>query len=174
MSARTLSPVERTRVMRSIRSTNTKPELIVRQVLWALGGRYRLHSGDLPGRPDIVMRSRRLTILVHGCLWHLHEGCRLARMPKSRPDYWPQKLQGNRERDQRNLIELSRLGWRAEVVWECETRDTEKLRNRLMGILEGRPQQAIQPTAKQPEHGPSGLTSPRSPIPPRRTEHSAR
>ena len=151
MSPRTLPPVERTRVMRSIRSTNTKPELIVRRALWALGVRYRLHSGDLPGRPDIVMRSRRLAILVHGCLWHLHEGCKLARVPKSRPDYWPRKLQGNQERDRRNLTELRGLGWTPEVVWECETRDTQRLRERLVGILQ----------------------RPRSPTQPRRTGHSA-
>ena len=152
MSPHTLSPVERTRVMRSIRSTNTKPELIVRKALCALGVRYRLHSRDLPGRPDIVMRSRRLAILVHGCLWHLHEGCKLARVPKSRPDYWPQKLQGNQERDRRNLGELRRLGWVPEVVWECETRNTERLRERLMGILKQRaaPQSATPPGRAEP------------------------
>ena len=138
MSVRVMPPALRTRVMRSIHSTGTKPELIVRRILWALGGRYRLHSRDLPGRPDIVLRSRRLAILVHGCLWHLHEGCKLARMPKSRPDYWPSKLHGNKERDRRNEAELRRLGWAPEVIWECETRDAQRLRDRLVGILERR------------------------------------
>jgi DNA mismatch endonuclease (patch repair protein) len=132
---RSMSPEARARVMRSIRSTNTKPEIIVRRILWQLGGRYRLHQADLPGRPDIVMKARRLAILVHGCLWHLHEGCKLARVPKSRPEYWPAKLQGNKERDVRNLDELRRLGWTAEVVWECETRDPEGLRDRLSQLM---------------------------------------
>lgn len=145
MSARVMSPAERARVMRSIRSTNTKPEIIVRRILWQLGGRYRLHSGDLPGRPDIVMRSRRLAILVHGCLWHLHEDCKLARVPKSRPDYWPAKLQRNKERDRRNLTELRQLGWVPEVIWECETRDMLRLRDKLIGILEQRKPQTTLP-----------------------------
>ena len=149
-----MSPAERTRVMRSIRSTNTKPEIVVRKMLWRLGGRYRLHQADLPGRPDIVMKSRRLAILVHGCLWHLHEDCKLARIPKSRPDYWPAKLQGNKERDVRNLNALRHLGWAPEVVWECETRDPERLRDRLRQILE--------------RLAPEGKITP-----PRRTTHAA-
>jgi DNA mismatch endonuclease (patch repair protein) len=122
--------------MRSIRSTNTKPERIARRIIWQLGARYRLHQADLPGRPDIVLKSRRLAILVHGCLWHLHEHCKLARVPKSRPDYWPAKLQRNKERDVRNLNSLRHLGWSPEVVWECETRDPERLRDRLRKILD--------------------------------------
>ena len=136
MSGRFMSPAERTRMMRSIRSENTKPEMIVRKILWGLGGRYRLHQADLPGRPDIVMRSRRLAILVHGCLWHLHQDCKLARVPKSRPEYWFAKLQGNKERDVRNLNALRHLGWTPEVIWECETRDPQRLRNRIRQILE--------------------------------------
>jgi len=136
MRVHVMPPDVRIRVMRSIRSTNTKPELIVRKILWELGGRYRLHSGDLPGRPDIVMRSRRLVILVHGCLWHLHEGCRLARVPKSRPEYWPTKLQRNKDRDQRNLAELRQLGWVPVVIWECETRNIAGLRDKVMEVLE--------------------------------------
>ena len=132
---RRLSPETRLRVMRSIRAKNTRPELIVRQVLWGLGARYRLHATDLPGRPDIVMRSRRAVILVHGCFWHLHEGCGLARLPKSRPEYWPRKLLRNRERDQRNSRELARLGWRTLVVWECEISSLAKLRDRLNAFI---------------------------------------
>jgi DNA mismatch endonuclease (patch repair protein) len=122
--------------MRSIRSANTKPELIARRIIWQLGGRYRLHQADLPGRPDIVLKSRRLAILVHGCLWHLHERCELVRVPKSRPDYWPGKLRKNSERDARNLDALRQLGWAPEVVWECETRDPDRLRDRLRKILD--------------------------------------
>lgn len=130
-----LSPEKRLRVMRSIRDKNTRPELIVRQILWGLGARYRLHATDLPGRPDIVMRSRRAVILVHGCFWHLHEGCALARVPRSRPEYWPMKLLRNRDRDQHNSKELARLGWRTLVVWECEIRRLDTLRDRLKTFI---------------------------------------
>jgi DNA mismatch endonuclease, patch repair protein len=132
---RRLSPETRLRVMRSIRAKNTRPELIVRQVLWGLGARYRLHATDLPGRPDIVMRPRRAAVLVQGCFWHLHKGCALARLPKSRPEYWPTKLLRNRERDQRKSRELTRLGWRTLVVWECEVRRLDELRDRLKAFI---------------------------------------
>ena len=125
----------RLRVMRSIRAKNTRPELVVRRALWSLGARYRLHATDLPGRPDIVMRPRRAVILVHGCFWHLHDDCTLARLPKSRPEYWPRKLFRNRERDQRNSKELARLGWRTLVVWECEVRSLNTLRDRLEAFI---------------------------------------
>lgn len=131
-----LSATVRAQVMRSIRSKHTRPELVVRHLLWSLGARYRLHADDLPGKPDIVLRRRRLAILVHGCFWHLHEGCRLARMPKSRPEYWPAKLSRNKERDKHNLEALERLGWSTLVVWECETADTQALRARLERMLE--------------------------------------
>lgn len=132
---RRMSPEQRRRVMSSIRRENTKPELIVRRVLWRLGVRYRVHVRDLPGRPDVVMRSRRTALFVHGCFWHLHEGCRLARLPKSQPHYWPAKLIRNKERDRRSLQRLREQGWLVEVVWECETRDLEALERRLRQIL---------------------------------------
>lgn len=121
----------RRKMMASIRGTNTKPEMIVRRMLWHLGVRYRLHARDLPGRPDIVMRGKKRVVFVHGCLWHLHEGCKLVRVPKTRPDYWPKKLAGNKERDRRNFETLQGLGWAVEIVWECETLDEAKLRERL-------------------------------------------
>jgi DNA mismatch endonuclease (patch repair protein) len=134
---RRISAAIRTRVMRSIRSKDTKPELAVRRLLWALGSRYRLHAPDLPGRPDIVMRGNRIAILVHGCFWHQHEGCRLARVPSSRPDYWVKKLRRNHDRDQANMTALARIGWRVLVVWECETADTAQLGHRLQTFLTG-------------------------------------
>lgn len=132
---RTLDPAVRTRVMRSIGAQDTKPERVVRKLLWALGVRYRLHARDLPGRPDIVLRRRRLGILVHGCFWHQHAGCRLARMPRSRPDYWPQKLRRNQERDIRNLAALREAGWTVLVIWECEIAHPEAVRERLRQVL---------------------------------------
>lgn len=133
--ARVVSPPVRLRVMRSIKSSNTKPELAVRRVLTRLGYRYRLHVKTLPGKPDIVFSSRRLAIFVHGCLWHLHEECSLARIPKSRPDYWPAKLARNKLRDAKNREDLKRLGWRSEVIWECETADPTRLEQRVRQAL---------------------------------------
>ena len=121
--------------MASIRSRHTKPELRVRRALWAKGVRYRLHAGELPGRPDVVIRSRKLAVFVHGCLWHLHEGCKLVRVPKSRPEYWPAKLAKNKARDKRHADELKKLGWSVEVIWECETADPERLQARVAQLL---------------------------------------
>lgn len=133
--SRAMSPAERRVRMAAIQRENTRPELVVRRLLWRLGARYRLHAKELPGRPDVVMRPARKAIFVHGCLWHLHEGCPLARVPRSQPDYWPAKLATNKERDRRNLEELRRLGWSVEVVWECETLDYKALEHRLRAFL---------------------------------------
>lgn len=135
----TLTPAERSARMRRIRGRDTKPELIVRQLLWGMGYRYRLQARDLPGRPDIVFRGRRLAIMVHGCFWHRHPdpACPLARLPKSRLDFWLPKLERNRERDLANLAKLDALGWRVLLVWECELRDRERLGNTLRRFMEG-------------------------------------
>ena len=121
----TFSVRKRSEVMSRIRSTNTKPEMRVRRLVHGLGYRYRLHARDLPGRPDIVFRSRQKVIFVHGCFWHRHEGCpanRIPRSPESR-EYWQNKLDGNVRRDKRNQSALQRMGWRVLVIWECETND---------------------------------------------------
>lgn len=134
-SRRAMTPDERRTRMAAIHREHTKPELVVRRALWRLGARYRLHAKELPGRPDVVMRPARKAVFVHGCLWHLHEGCPLTRVPRSRPDYWPAKLERNKNRDRGNLEELRRLGWSVEVVWECETRDQGALERRLRLFL---------------------------------------
>jgi DNA mismatch endonuclease, patch repair protein len=130
-----MSPDERHTRMAAIHRENTKPEIAVRRILWRLGARYRLHARDLPGKPDVVIRRLRKAVFVHGCLWHLHDGCPLARVPTSRPDYWPAKLARNKQRDQHNLAELRRLGWSVAVVWECETKDQAALERRLRPFL---------------------------------------
>lgn len=122
--------------MALVRSTDTGPELAVRRLLHGMGYRYRLHARDLPGKPDLVFRSRRCVIFVHGCFWHRHEGCSLARMPKSRVDFWEAKLESNRVRDAREVASLKKAGWRVFVVWECELKDKEKLARRLSRFLE--------------------------------------
>ena len=134
----TLTKAERSERMSRVRGKDTKPEMIVRRMVHGMGYRYRLHDRRLPGSPDLVFRSRRKVIFVHGCFWHRHPdpSCKLARMPKSRQDFWGPKLEGNRERDERNRAALAREGWRQMVVWECECRHEEQLRNKLREFLE--------------------------------------
>ena len=110
-------------MMAAIQAKDTKPEVIVRRFLHRRGFRFRLHRRDLPGRPDIVLPKYRTVVEVRGCFWHRHEGCPFAYMPKSNRAFWESKLNGNRERDRRNLRELARQGWRAIEVWECELSD---------------------------------------------------
>ncbi|WP_258523882.1 very short patch repair endonuclease [Roseovarius sp. TE539] len=123
------TPMDRSEMMSRIGSRNTKPEMVVRKGLHAAGFRYRLHARNLPGSPDIVLPKCRSVILVHGCFWHAHKGCRNFRLPKSNTDFWREKLVRNAERDTRQLKELQDAGWRTLVVWECATRDfsTKKL-----------------------------------------------
>jgi DNA mismatch endonuclease, patch repair protein len=125
----TMSPAERSVRMALVRGKDTKPELYVRRVLHAAGLRYRLHDKRLPGRPDIVFPSRRIAVEVRGCLWHQHPDpdCKLARMPKSRLDFWRPKLEGNALRDRRRENELAALGWRLIVVWECQVADVARI-----------------------------------------------
>lgn len=121
----------RSKVMSRIRKTNTKPELVVRRLSHALGFRFRLHRSDLPGTPDLVFPRHRKVILVHGCWWHRHN-CRLGRRePKSRRKYWIPKLKGNVARDRKVKRQLRRLGWSVLTVWECQTKDLQRLEDGL-------------------------------------------
>jgi DNA mismatch endonuclease (patch repair protein) len=99
----------------------------LRRLVHAMGFRYRLHVKELPGKPDLVFPSRRAVIFMHGCFWHRHEGCKLARLPKSKLDFWKQKLEANMERDFLHQQQLRSLGWRVLVVWECEMVYTERV-----------------------------------------------
>jgi DNA mismatch endonuclease (patch repair protein) len=122
--------------MARIRKTDTKPEMLVRRMLQALGYRYRLHRRDLPGNPDIVFASRKKLIFVHGCFWHQHE-CRLGtKQPHARPEYWLPKLKRNKERDARNLETLEAAGWKALIIWECELGDVKALERNLRKFLD--------------------------------------
>ena len=109
----------RSRMMSGIKGKNTKPEIVIRQRLHARGYRFRLHRKDLPGSPDIVLPKHRAVVLINGCFWHGHQ-CRLFKWPKTRPEFWRKKIEGNIRRDQQNLSELKRMGWRACLLWECE------------------------------------------------------
>lgn len=131
----TLTPSERSLRMARVRSKDTKPEMLVRRLVHGLGYRYRLHDKRLPGTPDMVFTGRKKVIFVHGCFWHRHPGCPLARLPKSRLDFWLPKLEGNRERDLRQLEALRAKGWEPMIIWECEVKDLDSLIQKLHGFL---------------------------------------
>ncbi len=126
--------------MSGIGGKNTKPELLVRKALFAAGFRFRLHRKDLPGRPDVVIPGRRVVVFVHGCFWHAHQGCRYAKIPATRREFWEAKLAANVERDRRVREALLSAGWRVLVVWECATRSSgvlERLSELLTHWIEG-------------------------------------
>lgn len=131
-----LTPEQRHYCMSSIRGKDTKPELLVRRLMHALGYRYRLHVAALPGSPDIVFPSRRKVIFVHGCFWHRHR-CHLGQVsPRTRREFWHQKFERNRQRDIVNRRRLRRQGWDVLMVWECQTKEPERLLGRLVPFLE--------------------------------------
>jgi DNA mismatch endonuclease, patch repair protein len=127
----TLSKSERSARMSLVRSTDTKPELLVRRLVHGLGYRYRLHVPKLPGRPDIVFPRMRKVIFVHGCFWHRHPRCHLARLPKSKLSFWVPKLTLNRRRDVLNIRRLRHAGWQVEVIWECQIEGPELLQSTI-------------------------------------------
>jgi DNA mismatch endonuclease, patch repair protein len=134
----TVSRAFRSWVMSRVRSENTSPELAVRSLLHRMGFRFRLHAKALPGHPDIVFRSRRRVVLVHGCYWHRHPGCRNARTPRSHLDFWLPKFEANRRRDLAVRRKLRKMGWKVLILWECEVKAEARLESRLRAFLEGR------------------------------------
>lgn len=133
-----LSPEQRSRNMAQVKGKNTKPEKLVRSLLHCMGYRFRLHDKQLPGKPDIVMPKYKAVVFVHGCFWHGHEGCKRASIPATRPEFWEQKISGNKERDSRNIAALENLGYRCLIVWQCELKDMELLKQRLSYFLGGK------------------------------------
>ena len=128
-------PAGRRNIMRAIRSRDTGPELQVRSLLHAMGYRFLVDVRRLSGRPDIVFTRREKAVFVHGCFWHSHPGCNRAAVPVTRTDYWHPKLKATTERDTRAQRDLANLGWKTLVVWECELRDRDTLRNALQAFL---------------------------------------
>lgn len=130
-----LTPAERSERMARIRNADTKPEMIVRRLVHSMGYRYRLHLKDLPGNPDLVFRSRKKVIFVHGCFWHQHD-CRQYRQPRTKRSFWEPKLTKNKTRDKEVRRKLRALGWGVMVVWECQVRNELVLRSRIKRFLE--------------------------------------
>jgi len=131
----TISVSERSRIMSLIKPKNTRPELQLRRIVYGAGYRYRLHGVQLPGKPDLVFAGRRKVIFVHGCFWHRHDQCALARLPKSNQDFWRTKLERNKERDASDYRRLREMGWEVMVVWECELRDSGRVLQRITRFL---------------------------------------
>ena len=131
--------------MSGIQSKNTKPEMLVRRYLHAQGFRYRLHTRELSGSPDLVLPKYRVVIFVHGCFWHRHAGCRFATQPTSNTEQWKTKFQSNLERDAKNVTALQATGWSVLVVWECE------LKREPLDRLQRLASEITQQTIDQPE-----------------------
>lgn len=121
----TVDAETRSRIMASVRSKNTKPELKLRKMLFSRGFRYRLHGKNLRGKPDLVFKSLGAVCFVHGCFWHRHEGCRNSTIPSSRQEYWLPKFRRTIDRDRESRRALLSDGWRVAVVWECAMHDAK-------------------------------------------------
>lgn len=131
-----LTPEQRRRNMAAIKGKNTKPEMVVRQLVHSLGYRYRLHRKDLPGKPDLVFPSRRKIIEVYGCYWHMHD-CPYGKVvPKTNAEFWQTKRLSNVTRDKENMEELAKQDWRVLVIWECEVKDKNQLQERIRQFLD--------------------------------------
>ncbi|QXI48239.1 very short patch repair endonuclease [Pseudomonas anuradhapurensis] len=129
-----LTTEHRSWLMSRVKSKDTQPEMIVRRLLFSLGYRYRLHIKDLPGSPDIVLRSRRKIIFIHGCFWHGHN-CKYGRPPKTKLEFWKDKIEKNRIRDSQNLKKLDELDWKCLDIWQCETRNLQTLSEIVKNFL---------------------------------------
>jgi DNA mismatch endonuclease (patch repair protein) len=135
------TPATRSYNMSQIKGKNTKPELLVRQYLHAQGLRYRLHDKKLPGKPDLVLLKYKTVVFVHGCFWHKHEGCRYFVVPKTRTEFWLNKIGKNVINDERQQAELTAAGWKVLTVWECELKPAlrETTLETLQAAIEGSP-----------------------------------
>ena len=133
-----ISPETRSRMMSGIRGRDTQPELLVRRYLHSAGFRFRLFRKDLPGRPDVVLPRWKVVVFVHGCFWHGHKGCALFRVPKTRTEFWTDKIARNAERDDAAIQKLLDQKWRVAVVWECALRaDASSMMNSLVEFIRG-------------------------------------
>ncbi|MGD9211439.1 MAG: very short patch repair endonuclease [Desulfobacteraceae bacterium] len=125
--------------MSRVGGKNTKPEVIVRSLLHGMGYRFRLHRKDLPGKPDIILPKYKKIIFIHGCFWHGHENCSRSKRPATNESFWNEKLDKNIARDKLNISNLREAGWDVLIVWTCEVKDLDKLKNKLLIFLENTP-----------------------------------
>lgn len=121
--------------MASVKSKNTTPEIIIRSFLYKNGYRYRIHSKDLPGKPDIVLNKYNLVIFVNGCFWHGHKNCIRSKLPETNKTYWQEKITSNIKRDKRNVYKLKKMGYRVFIIWECNFKNIEKLKIKILKLF---------------------------------------
>lgn len=123
--------------MSQIKSKDTKPEILVRKYLFSKGYRYRLHVKDLPGKPDIILPKYKTAIFINGCFWHGHKNCKISHIPKTRTEWWENKIGNNIRRDKKKRFELRKLGWKVILIYECELKKNKiaKTFNRLLNSL---------------------------------------
>jgi len=131
------SPEKRREIMSKIRSKNTTPERHVRSILHHMGFRFRIHVKSMPGTPDIVLRKYGKVIFVHGCFWHGHKGCQRSQRPKTNLSFWLNKIESNIQRDKRNIKALTREGWKCLVIWECQLRNIDVLKQKFIRFIHG-------------------------------------
>ena len=124
--------------MAAVRSKDTKPEMMIRRLVYSMGYRYKLHSDALPGKPDLVFSSKKKVVFVHGCFWHGHNGCNKAQLPKSRTDFWQDIIENNVRRDKRVKRALNRKGWRYLIIWQCQINNLEKVKAKIYTFLNNR------------------------------------
>jgi len=141
-----MTPLMRHRIMSSIHSKHTIPEIKVRSALHRAGYRFTLHRDDLPGSPDIVLPKHRIVVLVHGCFWHRHPGCDIPKIPSRKRKYWLRKFARNSRRDKQNKADVRKLGWKTFVIWECQARDPVLLARRIRLLGKG----CVRPPAATP------------------------
>ncbi len=118
-----VSQERRSELMSSVKTENTRPEIMTRRLLHSLGFRFRLHLKHLPGKPDIVLPKYNLVVFIHGCFWHHHTKCPKSKLPVSNAKFWEEKIMSNVARDKRNIANLKEMGWKSLVIWECETKN---------------------------------------------------
>lgn len=148
-----LSPEQRRRCMQANKSSDTKPELLVRKYLFSRGIHYRLHCSNLPGKPDIVLKKYSTVIFINGCFWHGHDGCSYYRIPKTNTAFWQNKVETNKCRDERVRQQLIALGWGVMVIWECQLKPAvrestleEIVYNLSLAYLKNHKVRAIEPS----------------------------
>ena len=127
---------KRSQIMSRISGKNTKPEILVRSILHRMGYRFRVHKKDLPGKPDITLPKHKKVIFVHGCFWHGHKNCPRSKRPGTNIEFWNKKIDGNIERDKKNIQSLESLGWKTLVLWTCEIKNQDVLMHKLISFME--------------------------------------